>query len=215
MILLPNGTPNVVRPGGMQCIPELQRLVLPSRFHQRTPYQVQNAGDIKLQYVTSVAPTVTNLHSLASDQNALAGWTSASVNNTANEYADYMYGGTFTTHASNRQAGFIYVYIIAALNDTPTWPATSSGTIGTEGALAFTDSEERDSLCRLLTSLVVDTTASAIYTFPPIGIAQLFGGVVPPYHACFVTQNCSTTTTAGLASSGSAIYYTPIMWQYT
>lgn len=173
------------------------------------------AGDIKLQYVASVAPTVTNLHSLASAQTWLAGWTSNSVNNTSNEYMDYLYGGTFTTHASNRQAGTIYVYVIAALNDTPTWPATASGTIGTEGALSFTDDEERDSLCRLLVSIPVDNTASAIYTFPPTGIAQLFGGHVPPYHAIFVTQNCSTTTTAGLAAAGSAIYYTPVNYQYT
>lgn len=173
------------------------------------------AGDIKLQYVASVAPTVTNLHSLASSSDWTAGWTSGSVNNTSDENVDFMYAGTFTTHASNRQAGQILVYVIAALNDTPTWPATASGTIGTEGALSFTDIEERDSLCRLLAAITVDNTASAIYTFPPTGIAQLFGGHVPPYHAIFVAQNCATSTNAGLASSGSAIYYTPVKYQYT
>lgn len=174
------------------------------------------AGDIKLKYpAASTAVTVTNLHSLASSQDWSAGWTSASVNNTSNVYMDYLYGGTFTTHASNRQAGVINVYVIAALNDTPTWPATSGGTIGTEGALSFTDLEERDCLVRFLTSITVDATASAIYTFPPTGIAQLFGGFVPPYHALYVAQNCSTTTTAGLAAAGSAIYYTPVTLQYT
>jgi hypothetical protein len=174
------------------------------------------AGDIKLNYVASVAMTVTNLHSLASDSGAYnAGWTSASVANTTNEYLDYMVSGTFTTHASNRADGRIDVYVIAALNDTPTWTATASGTIGTEGALSFTDAEERNSLCRLLTSITVDSTASAIYAFPPTGISQLFGGIVPTHFAIFVTQNCSTTTTAGLAAAGSAIYYTPVVAQYT
>lgn len=173
------------------------------------------AGDIKLQYIASVAPTVTNLHSLASSQDWLAGWTSGSVSNLTNEYLDYLYAGTFTTHASNRQAGSINVYVIAALNDTPTWPATASGTIGTEGALSFTDTEERDSLVRLLASIAVDNTASAIYTFPPTGIAQMFGGMVPPYHAIYVAQNCATTTAAGLAAADSAIYYTPVNAQYT
>lgn len=174
------------------------------------------AGSILLDYAASVAMTVTNLHSLASDSGSyLAGWSSASVNNTSNEYADYLIGGTFTTHASNRAAGDIRVYVIGALNDTPTWPATASGTIGTEGALSFTDTEERDSLCRLLTVLTADTTASSILAFPPTGIAQLFGGAPPPYWALFVTQNVSTTTTAGLASSGSAIYYTPVAFRYT
>ena len=174
------------------------------------------AGDIKLKYpAASTAMTVTNLHSLASDSGSyLAGWSSASVNNTTNVYADYLVAGTFTTHASNRAAGDIRVYAIGALNDTPTWPATASGTIGTEGALSFTDSEERDSLCRLVAVLTADTTASSILTFPPTSIAQIFGNV-PPYWALFVTQNVSTTTTAGLASSGSAIYYTPVTFQYT
>lgn len=174
------------------------------------------AGDIKLKYpAASTALTVTNLHSLAADQSWLAGWTSASVSNTTNVYMDYLYGGTFTTHASNRQAGVIYVYVIASLNDTPTWPATASGTIGTEGALSFTDSEERDTLCRLLTAITVDNTASAIYTFPQTSIAQLFGGMMPTHHAIFVTQNAATTTSAGLAAAGSAIYYTPVTYQYT
>jgi hypothetical protein len=175
------------------------------------------AGDIKMKYAAaSTAVTVTNLHSLASDSGIYnAGWTSASVNNTSNVYLDYLYGGTFTTHASNRAIGNINVYVIGALNDTPTWPATSTGTIGTEGALAFTDTEQRDSLCRLLVSIAADAGVSDILAFPPTGIAQLFGGFVPPYHALFVTQNVSTTTTAGLAAAGSAIYYTPITAQYT
>lgn len=173
------------------------------------------AGDIKDKYVASSSLTVTNLHSLASSQDWSAGWTSASVNNTSNCYLDYMYGFTFTTHASNRQAGSINIYVIAALNDTPTWPATASGTIGTEGALSFTDTEERDSLVRFLGSITVDNTASAIYTFPPTGIAALFGCEIPPYHAIYIAQNFSTTTTAGLASSGSAVYQTPKLKQYT
>lgn len=174
------------------------------------------AGDIKLKYpAASTTVTVTNLHSLASSQDWTAGWSSASVANTSNVYLDYLYGFTFTTHASNRQAGSINIYVIASLNDTPTWPATASGTIGTEGALSFTDSEERDTLCRLLGSITVDNTASAIYTFPQTGIAQLFGGVMPTHHAIYIAQNASTTTTAGLASSGSAVYYTPVTAQYT
>jgi hypothetical protein len=173
-------------------------------------------GNILQKYATSVALTVTNLHSLASDSGSyLAGWSSASTSNLTNNYLDYLVGGTFTTHASNRAAGDIRVYVIAALNDTPTWPATASGTIGTEGALSFTDTEERDSLCRLLTVLTADTTASSILAFPPTGIAQLFGGMMPAYWALFVTQNVSTTTTAGLAAAGSAIYHTPVYAQYT
>jgi hypothetical protein len=172
------------------------------------------AGDIKVKYAASVSLTVTNLHSLASSQSYVAGWFSTAVNNTSNNYKDYLYGFTFTSHASNRQAGALYVYVVAALNDTPTWPATASGTLGTEGAGSFADSYRRDSLCRLLAVVNADNTASGIYTLPPTGIAGLFRKV-PPYHALFVTGNLSTTTTAQLASSGSAAYYTPVFDQYT
>lgn len=163
-------------------------------------------------YGASVALTVTNLHSLASDQSFLAGWFGASKSNLIDLRLDYNVSGTFTTHASNRQAGFISVYVVASLNDTPLWPATATGTLGTEGAGSFTDTEERNSLCRLLTSIEVDTTASAIYTFPPTSIAGTLGLIMPPTHwGVFVTQNCGTTTTAGFAAAGSALYYTPII----
>ena len=174
------------------------------------------AGNIELKYAASVAPTVTNLQSLASSQTWITGWFSNSVNNTSNVYQDYLYSGTFTTNASNRQAGTIIVYVVGALNDTPTWPATATGTLGTEGTGSFTAAEMINSLCRPLVSFAVNATASQIYAFPPTGIAQLFGDVgLPPYHCLYVTQNASTTTTAGFASSGNAIYYTPILSQYT
>ena len=173
------------------------------------------AGNIQPKYVASTTMTVTNLHSLASSQDWSAGWTSASITNTSNNYADYLISATFTTHASNRQAGNINIYIIAALNDTPLWPASSSGTVGTEGALGFTDTEERDTIVAPLWSITVDTTASAVYSFSQKGIAHLFGGRVPTHFAIYVAQNCSTTTTAGLAASGSAVYYTPVYDQYT
>ena len=174
------------------------------------------AGDIKLQYGASVALTVTNLHSLASSQTWEAGWTSAAIDNGTNEYVDYLLTGTFTTHASNRQAGSINVYAYAALNDTPTWPDLfSAGTEATEGTATVHDTEQRDSGMRFVASMTVDTGASEVYTFQPISIAALFGGIVPDQFAIFVAQNASTTTTAGLASSGSALYYTPVHYQYT
>ena len=176
------------------------------------------AGTIVADYAASVAMTVTNLHSLASDNATgfpLIGWSSASVNNTSNEYLDYLVSATFTTNASNRQAGNVYVYIVGALNDTPTWPAAATGTWGTEGAASFVDTEERDGFARFLVALAVDTTASAIVGFPPTSIAQLFGGWVPPYWAVFVSTSATTTTTAGLAAAGSAVYYTPVAARYT
>jgi hypothetical protein len=173
------------------------------------------AGDIKGKYpAASTAMTVTNLHSLASSQSWIAGWSSASVTNTSNVDLDYLVGATFTTHASNRQAGSINIYVIASLNDTPTWPTSASGTPGTEGALSFTAAEQVNACARLLGSIAVNNTASQVYAFPQTSIAQLFG-YVPTHWCLFVTQNAATTTAAGLASSGSAVYYTRTINQYT
>ena len=173
------------------------------------------AGDIKDKYVASSSLTVTNLHSLASSQDWTAGWGSAAISNLTDLNLDNLLGGTFTTHASNRQAGQINIYLIAPLNDTPTWPASASGTIGTEGAISFTDTEERDAACTWLASIAVDNTASAIMPFPMRAIAAQFGGELPTHFVVFVAQNCTTTTTAGLAASGSAIYRTGKLKQYT
>lgn len=178
---------------------------------QRTPWQQQQGGDIKDKSAASSAITTTNLQTLASSQDGLSGWSSASFAN-SNNWTNFFYGGTFTTAAANRQNGLISIFVIAALNDTPLYPAVASGTIGTEGAITFTDTEERDSICTLLKSIVIDNTNSAIYTFPQMGIAQLFDGV-PTHHALYITQNATTTTTAGLASA--AIYQTGKMYQYT
>lgn len=175
------------------------------------------AGDIKGKYGggSSTTLTVTNLHSLASAQDWAAGWSSASVDNTSNLYLDWMIGGSFTTHASNRQAGSINVYVIGAFNLTPTWPASATGTWGTEGAASFVDTEERDGAAILIQSITVDNSASAVYPMKSRWLASAFGGQLPPYFAVFVAQNASTTTTAGLASSGSALYLTPWLAQYT
>jgi hypothetical protein len=175
------------------------------------------AGDIKGKLAASVSMTVTNLHSLASSQTYIGGWGSASVSNRTNLYVDYMVAGTFKTASANRQAtGYINVYVIGALNDTPTFGTVATGTAGTEGAITFTDTYRQVAQCRLLQPIFVGESGSAtIYDFPETSIAQLFGGVCPNDWYLYVAQNVTTTTTAGLASSGNAIYYTPIYGQYT
>jgi len=172
-------------------------------------------GDIKLKYASTVTMTVTNLHSLAASQAFTAGWSSASVANTTNLYLDYLISGTFTTASANRQAGTIEVWVMGALTDTPAWPTLATGTAGTEGAASFTAVEQKNSYCRLLTAISVINTASQVYAFPPTSLAQLFGGQAPTHWALFVTGNATTTTTAQFAASGSAMYYTPVLAQYT
>ena len=61
-------------------------------------------GQRKIAYGSSVALTVTNLHSLASSQDWTAGWTRR-VPRTRRTCMDYLRVHVLTTHASNRQAG--------------------------------------------------------------------------------------------------------------
>ena len=171
------------------------------------------AGDIKPKMDASVTATVTNLHSLPSSQDYLTGWCSASI--ASDTWENAMLGATFTTHASNRQAGSINIYVVPALNDTPLYPASATGTLGTEGTVSFVDSEERDKACILVDSITVDNTASAVLPFGQRALANLFGDCMPTDFCFYISQNASTTTTAGLAAAGTAIYYTPKYSQYT
>lgn len=174
------------------------------------------AGDIKLKYGTDAAFTMTGIEDVDSSSTWVAGWSSASVDNASTLALDYLVSGQFTTEASNRQAGYIYVYAYAAFVDTPTWPDLfSAGTEGTVGAATVHDSEQRDSGMRLVAAITVDNTASAVYTFPPTSIASLFGGVVPTQWALWVTSNAATTTTDWCVASGTTLYYAPILAQYT
>lgn len=173
------------------------------------------AGNILENYGATTNPTVTNLQSVASAQDWAAGWGSATISNTTNHYQDYFVGATFTTASANRQVGTINVYIIASLNDAPLFPATATGTLGTEGAISFTSTQARDAACRLLATIPVATTNGAIYVLPETAIAALFNGRMPTHFVIYIAQNATTTTTAGLASSANAVYVTGDYTQYT
>lgn len=174
------------------------------------------AGDIKLKYGTDAAFTMTGIEDVDSSSTWVVGWTSAAVDNTSTLATDYLVSGQFTTESTNRQAGYIYVYAYGAFDDTPTWPDLfSAGTEGSVGAATVHDTYRRDSGMRLLAAIVTDNTASAVYTFPPTSIAMAFGGTVPNRFALWVTSNAATSTNDWCVSSGTTLYYAPVLAQYT
>lgn len=156
---------------------------------------------ITQEYAASSNLTVTNLHSLASSQSWIAGWESALIDNTSNKYLDYLVSGKFTVASSNNQAGEIRIHVVAMLDDS-TWPDVFDGTESTE---TVTDTEMYDAICKLGATCVVDNTAGDVYYSAPFSVASLFGGVCPAKFVIFVSQNATTTTTAGLAASGNQI----------
>lgn len=174
------------------------------------------AGDIKSKYGSSTSFTVTNLHSLAASADWTAGWTSAAVDSVADgNPIDYQISCTLTSASSNRQAGNIRIYSYAALNDTPTWgDIFSSGTEGTEGAATCHSAEARNSGLVLLDDPLVNSTNAAVFTRTTFMAFAYQGSIVPQDWALFITHNI-TSTGAGFAASGNAVYRTPVFMQYT
>ena len=165
---------------------------------------------VTVNYGTDAAFTQTNLDGIDSSSTWVAGWTSDAINNTSTKAMDYLVSGQFQVESTGLSAGQINVFAYAVLNDTPTWPDLfSAGTEGTEGTATLHDTEIRDTL-RLVASITTDTTASRYYSFEPVSIASLFGGIVPTYWALFVAQS----TGAALETTGdpNQIYYMPIKY---
>lgn len=159
------------------------------------------SGDVKLVYASDSAITVTNLHSLAASSTFLGGWESGAIDNSTNLYLDYAIRAKFTTHASNRQAGTIRLYLVAMFKDG-TYPDAMDGTESTE---SWTDAEERDAVARLAGVIDVDNSASAVYEIHVESVAAVFGGRVPKKFVVFVSSDCATSTNAWTASAGSEV----------
>lgn len=171
------------------------------------------AGDLKLQYATDAAFSETGdaLNTLATSSTNVAGWSTASINNTTTEYVDILITGQFTVSGTAPTAGkSIKVYAYSSFNDTPSWPDLfSSGTEGSEGAATVHDEEQRDCGMRFLWAGTVDAGISEVYVMPPTSLAMVFGGIIPPYVACWVVQD------TGQALAAGELHYIPVHYQYT
>lgn len=163
-------------------------------------------ASLKIAYSASSNLTVTNLHSLAASSSYIAGWGSATVDNTSALDVDHLVSAKFTITSSNNQAGEVRIYIIPLLDDS-NYPSVSSGTVGTEGAVAFVDTEERDAAAVLARTLAVDASTGAVIFSAAFSVASLFGGVLPKKYTVFVTGNAATSTNAQFAASGNQVTY--------
>lgn len=148
-------------------------------------------SDIKLQYVASSAVTI-SLASLATDANLLAGRESTAIDNSTNEYLDYLLAGQITQGTSPTTAKEIRVYVVGMLNDT-TWPDVFDGT---DSAETVTSSGIRDSVCRLAAVMATDATSDRVNYFGPVSVAALFGGTLPAKFGVFVTHNTAVNLNA-------------------
>jgi len=154
--------------------------------------------------------TGTALDSLASSATLVAGWSSAVIDNTTNQFIDAMLAGRFKANASAPTIGQIQVWVGSLLDDT-NYPDVFDGT---SSAKTVTSADIRNSILKLGAIIATDATPSRIYEFAPISVAQLFGGIMPRKWWVWVTHSMATALNA-TGSSGGQCYYTGIKYTDT
>ena len=172
------------------------------------------AGDIKQKFLASVTLADSGLNSLAASATYVGGYETNAVDNGAysgGPCLDFLLSGHFKAAGANHAAGNIEVWVIGAENDTPTWPDVFDGTASAE---TVTSRNVLFACGRLAAVIAGDSANDRVYSFAPVSVASLFGGYVPDQWLVFVTHAIQSSTNAW-ASSGHAIYYTPVVNQYT
>lgn len=164
-------------------------------------------ADTKFAYAASSNLTVTNLAGLASSSTHVTGWESDLIDNTTNEYLDYLVSAKITTESAGLSAGEIRVWVVAMLDDS-TWPGGFDGTESAE-TTPLDDANGTAAGAKLGAIAVTDTTASQVYYIAPFSVAQLFGGICPAKFVIFITQSTGTTLeTSGQQVTVKGVYLT-------
>lgn len=161
-------------------------------------------ADIKLKLAASASLTL-GLASLATDSSQLAGRQSTAVDNTSNLYLDYLVSGKIKMGTSPTAGKAVEVYLYGALNDTPAYPDQITGS---DGNVTMTTRDILAACCPLLASFVTTTTTGQVLYMRPMGIAQFFGGILPPKWGLFVVHNSGVSLDS---TAGNHVFsYTPV-----
>lgn len=151
------------------------------------------ATTLKPLYGASASLTVTHLASLASDTNLLAGWSSAVIANGTNLSVTDKITGLLKAGTSPTAGTSALVYIWSALDDTPTYPDTITGS---EAAITLTSTNVLNAgAFKLGATITFDATSNRIYPFS-IDVSALFGGHMPKNYGVFIVQNSTVTLNA-------------------
>jgi hypothetical protein len=136
------------------------------------------------------------LASLATSSTLVAGRESTAVDNTSTKYLDYKLSGKITTGTSPSASKSIEVWVIPAINDTPTWPDVFDGA---DSAETVTSRDILGAVGVLAAVIPTDNTSDRTYPFCCGSVAQLFGGNCPDRFVVFVTHDTGVNlhSTAG------------------
>ena len=151
-------------------------------------------ADIKLSYPAASDLTIT-LASMATDTNLLTGRESATIDNSANLFLDYLVSGKITAGTSPTAARSIEVWAVGSWDGT-NWPDVFDGT---ESAETITSADIKASVCRFIAAMATANTTDRVYHFGPVSLAAAFGGVLPPKVVLFITHSTGVNlnSTAG------------------
>lgn len=155
---------------------------------------------------TSTALTIT-LASLATSSTLLVGrnGTAVDISGITTIPIDILLGGSIMTGTTPTTAKIIEVWAAASENGTAysgTVPATDAG---------LTMVAETKGLLRLVASMATNATSNTAYTFAPVSLASLYGGILPRKFNVFVTH--STGVNLNSTAGNQFISYTPINFQ--
>lgn len=187
--------------------PQRRQREMSSRPKHSWKGYIHNA-DVKVAYGGTATPTMT-LASLAASSTLLSGRESSAIDNGAsNKYLDYLVGGNYRAGAANNQAGSIYTCVVAARDDAPTWPDVFDGT---DSAETVSKSGVFNAICKFLSTISADNTASQTWYWGLASVAACFSGFLPDQFVYFTTHNIQTSTNVWSATEGDhAIRHTPV-----
>lgn len=160
---------------------------------------------IKPKYAASASITFTSVASLASSSTLVAGAESAAIDNGTNLYDDVSIGVTIKMGTvAPTAAKSIEVWIVPALDDTPTFPGVFDGTDSAETVGSRNLLIGCGTLAKVFST---DATADQIYqgTF---SVADVLG-YVPDQFVLFVVQDSGQA----LAAGGHAFKMTGIQYE--
>lgn len=162
------------------------------------------AADIKIKYAASATITCT-VDSLATSASLVAGREATAIDNgTSFLYDDVLVGVSITT-GNIATAGLIEVWVVPALNDTPTWPDVFDGTDSAETVTSRNILFGAGALGKVFSC---DVANGRVYS-GTFTVAELFGGVMPQDWTLFVVHN----TGVNFAASGNSLSYQGIHYQ--
>lgn len=159
---------------------------------------------LALQYGTLTTITIT-VASLPSDASLSSGRCSTPIDNTTNEFVDYIFcgfvslGGSVTVEAKQIQL----------------WLGGSNDGSHFTAGLATVDANDnvcgQKTLLKLVEVIPTTSTVSGTYNFGPYSVANTFRGVVPNYWSVFIAQ--STCQILHSLSGAHELCYTPLYYQ--